>query len=293
MPESFKFAYLTDTHFGAGKDGYHLQPRHLIDSAELFDRLANWIADQDLSFVVHGGDIVDDGTEAEIENAVDLCRRLPVPTYLALGNHDLAQPDSITHWRNKGTDLLPGGRDCFSVDAGTAALYVVGHHWNSDTPYFWDKGKPQQPQLSVQQIKAIDAFLDGAQCPVIVVTHAPLNAVSTTQTGGTTPFHPPYSPYVDNWTRLGQKHSNLQLVLTGHNHAHSNFDQETFTSCTTAAFGEIPAQVRLISIDSKKIHIETISLAYALGLSSKLTQEYAWCVGPVHEHSLSIPLNGI
>lgn len=286
-----KFLYLTDTHLGFGESGYCIQPRYKDDAVMLFERLGRWIESQKIDFVVHGGDLVDHGSEEEIELAVALCKKLPVPTCLALGNHDLAQPDSMGNWRLKGASLLPGGRDCYHVNAGDlVSLYVVGHHWHPESAFYWDIDEEQLPRLSETQIGELDAFLSNSRQPVIVVTHAPLNAVSAAQVGGSEPFHPPYAPYLETWTGLARRHPNLRLVLSGHNHAHSNYNHGDFISCTTGAFSEVPAQARLICVDSRKITVETISLAGPLGLSTELNQNQSWCVGPANEHAFSIPV---
>lgn len=61
-----RFLYITDTHIGCSNDGYHLQPRYVGCEERLFAGLAQWVAEHDIHFVVHGGDLTDHGTpEAE------------------------------------------------------------------------------------------------------------------------------------------------------------------------------------------------------------------------------------
>lgn len=291
MAKQIKFLYLTDTHWGFGENGYCIQPRYKADPETVMKRLARWIKAEGIDFVVHGGDIVDHGTPEEIDLAVSLCGELPVPVYLSLGNHDLMEPDSMDLWRSKATALLPEGRDCFHVDiADYASLYVVGHHWLPDRDFYWDKEGDLLPRLSADQIDALDSFMQECNRPVIAVTHAPLNEVPASQRGTDAPFHPPYLPYLETWNDLARRHPNLRLVLTGHNHAHSNHDHGGYVSCTTGAFSETPVQARLVTVSPQEIAVDTVSLAEPLGLPSELSPPNIWCVGPASEHRISLSL---
>jgi hypothetical protein len=108
----------------------------------------------------------------------------------------------------------------------------------------------------------------------------------------TTPnrFHPPHAPYLATWQRFAGEHANLRLVLSGHNHVRSNHDHGSFISTTSAAFGEIPAQLRLVTIGPRSIDVRTIRLAAALDLAVDLDPPRAWAVGSPETHGLSIPI---
>ncbi|MFW6059508.1 MAG: metallophosphoesterase family protein, partial [Phycisphaeraceae bacterium] len=288
-----RFAYLTDTHLGCDETGYQLQPRyHGRDLAALFEGLARWIEEQAIDFVVHGGDLTDHGSDDEIERARELCARLGVPVHLCLGNHDLEAPGAIERWRACG-ELLPSGADCFRLDAGDAAVVVTAHHWHPHVDYQWLRDDSQTPRIDAQQEAQLDALLGDETRPVIAVTHAPLNAVPCAQTGDAEPFHPPHAPYLATWRRLAERHANLRLVLTGHNHAHSQHDHGSFVSCTTAAFNEAPAQLRLIEIADGRIVARTVALAEALDLPRDIDPAKAWTVGRAADHHLRIALERV
>jgi len=286
-----RFVYLTDTHVGCDDTGYFLQPRHLGREEVLFQGLGRWLQENDVSFVIHGGDLTDHGAAAEIDRADALCAMLDVPVYLCLGNHDLAQADSMQLWREAPCGLLPGGQDCFAADAGAARVLVVSHHWHPTADYHWISNEAQTPRLDARQIATLQGLMRDAGKPVIAVTHAPLNAVPAEQCGGDEPFHAPHAPYLTSWQRLAAEHANLRLVLCGHNHAHSQHDHGSFVSCTTAAFGEGPTQIRLITVTQDQIEIKTIGLAEVLGLPVLSDADQAWCVGAATDHHFSIPLN--
>ncbi len=290
-----RFAYLTDTHIGCNETGYCLQARYLGHDARLFEGLSQWLHAQQVAFVVHGGDLTDHGTPLEIACASELCSMLNLPVYVSLGNHDLAQPESMQQWRTAGTTghgrFLPDGHDCFAVTAGEVLVVVVTHHWHPHVDHCWVSAEPQQPRLSREQVEWLDATLRRTTRPVIAVTHAPLNDVRGDIRHDEAAFHPPYAPYLATWRELAAEHANLRLVLCGHNHAHSNCDQGTFVSCTTAAFNEVAAQLRLVTITAQAVEVRTFSLAGALGLGGVLAQERAWSVGPSADHRLRLPLH--
>jgi len=287
---TLRFVYLTDTHIGCDTTGYRLQPRYLGQDVALFEGLAKWLKNHDVAFVVHGGDMTDHGRPREIERAGELCALLDVPVYLCLGNHDLAQRDSMRDWREVGGAFVPEGRDCFAVDAGPVRLVVVDHHWHSDCDHHWHVDQPQHPRLDARQQQMVRALIGEDSRPVIAVTHAPLNGVPAKQRCIDELFHPPHTPYLTTWQRIGADHANLRLALCGHNHAHSTHDHGPFVSCTTGAFGEMPAQLRLITVTPEAIEIATIGLAQTLGLPVDLDPANAWCVGDASDHNHVIPL---
>ena len=131
-----RFVYLCDTHLGADPVGYHQQPAYPDKLPELLRRLDAWIAaDGDIDFVLHGGDMVDRATEANIRAASDafaLCR----PVRLCLGNHDLTRPDALDLWLALAPQFFDGGPQ-FSMLRDDCAVHVAASHWEA-RPYFWD-----------------------------------------------------------------------------------------------------------------------------------------------------------
>lgn len=277
-----RFVYITDTHIGCDATGYHLQPRYLGRMAELFGALGGWLKDHGVDFIVHGGDLTDHGTAEEIGQARRLCAGLNVPVYLCLGNHDLAQRESIDHW-TAGGELLPAGRDVFHHDLGGARLVIVPHHWHDDCDWRWCVDQAQRPRMDAERISQLSRYIGGDDRPVIAVTHAPLNAVHEHADAGG-PFHPPHAPYLASWQSLAGSHANLRLVLAGHNHAHSRHDHGSFVSTTTAAFGEVPGQFRLITVTGRHIDIETHHMGGELSVGLPPIAAAQWCLGRADQY---------
>lgn len=273
-----RFIYLTDTHLGCDETGYLVQPRYLGHERVMFGGLAQWIKQNDVAFVVHGGDLTDHGSAPEIEQSTSLCELLGVPVYLCLGNHDLAQPESMRLWRDSA--LWRGGdTDGYSIEAGGVTLVVTNHHWHTHVDHRWMSDVPQSPRLDDRQEHTLRMHLRQAKGPVIAVTHAPLNPVPIPRPGGDQSFHPPHGPYLSTWQRIAADHPNLRLIMCGHNHANSQQDHGSFISCTTASFAEVPAQLRLVEVNDSQIDVRTVALAEALCLSTTVHLENAWCAG--------------
>ncbi|HVU05933.1 MAG TPA: metallophosphoesterase [Polyangiaceae bacterium] len=70
---SWAFAVISDSH------GDHDGLAAVVDAID---------ARRDVSFVVHLGDLSDDGLLVEYETTLRLLRRLPIPFFVLLGNHD-------------------------------------------------------------------------------------------------------------------------------------------------------------------------------------------------------------
>ncbi len=284
-----RFAFVTDSHVGSDADGYQLQPRYVRHEATLFDALGQWLRREKASFVVHGGDLTDHGSLDEIQQGVQLCARLPVPTYLCLGNHDLAQPASLAMWRKHAPQLLPGGDDVEVIDTTEARLVLVHHHWHAGVAHHWRPELTQEPRLNERQVQTVSRFVEASDRPVIAITHAPLHAVSATQCGQGEPFHQPHPPYAAAWRRIAGNSGRLRMVLCGHNHVTSFADQGRFVSSSTAALNEPPAQVRLITVDEDTVRVATHMLSQDVPLPSQWNAEHAWCAGPGEAQRFSIP----
>lgn len=287
-----RFLYLTDTHLGGTEAGYTLQPRCWDRVGLLFDGLSTWLRRHSVDFILHGGDVIDHGTACEIKMAVSCFSRLGVPTYLCLGNHDLAQRDSMDHWRSQHGGMLPDGADTFALEFGEFGLFVLGHHWyTTDPPHYWQEDKPQIPLLDDRQRCFLESFLATSDRPVIVATHSPLNAVPSVQTGMPQPFHSPDPEFVNIFRTLARKFDMMKLILCGHNHANSVYDHGGFVTMTTASFTETPFDVRTITVCDEAVEVETISLADLVSnLPVQYRAGYDWVMGGSAQRQLTISL---
>ena len=173
-----RFLYLTDTHLGAGREGYTQQCRYLEHFDRLLGGLRAWISRNRIDFILHGGDLTEDGSRVQIKNAIARFKTLNVPFYLCLGNHDLTSPQSIAWWLNYHAGAFADGTPSFAVETENTVLFVMANHWDKLSPaHYWDRNLPQVPLLDEVQKAKFESLLKSTPKPVIVAVHAPLNAI--------------------------------------------------------------------------------------------------------------------
>ncbi len=76
-PQHFSFLWCTDMHIR-------------VDRRDYLDKLGGFARRADASFIIHTGDLADHGLEEEFDHfLVEANKKLSIPFYSALGNHDL------------------------------------------------------------------------------------------------------------------------------------------------------------------------------------------------------------
>lgn len=282
---------ITDTHIGCGEAGFKRQPRYVDEIDTLFDTLRHWLEREQPDLLVHAGDVTDHGTEPEIDEAVQRLAALNVPVAVALGNHDLCELESITWWRQAASAIIASGRqEILRHSLPHCDVLLVTHHWRPEQPYHWVHEEPQAPSLDANQEAALDQALAASPRPTLLVSHAPAHAIPPAQTGFDEPVHVPHSPYAASLDRLARRHPHLRLVLSGHNHTHAVEDTGAFVSCSTTAFNERPAELRVIDVDEEAIHVRTLGLAEAAHLPVDLEPSAAWGVGTAPQRAFDVPV---
>jgi len=83
-PQSFKYAWLTDTHIGSPKA-----------SEDLLNCINDINNNKGIELVIISGDVAEKGRDSEIEEAFEIFAKLKVPFYIIPGNHD-------TKWSESG-----------------------------------------------------------------------------------------------------------------------------------------------------------------------------------------------
>ena len=286
-----RFLYLTDTHLGAGRKGYIQQSRYLEHFDRLLEGLGVWISENRVDFILHGGDLTEDGTCDQIKKSLAAFNNLNVPFYLCLGNHDLSSLKSISLWINHHAGAFGDGTPNFPVETGDVVLFVMAHHWDTLSPaHYWNRDLPQVPILDEAQKAKLVRLLQSTTKPVIVAVHAPLNAVPASQTGLAADYHVPDRIYLEYFLGLAEKYPNFKLALAAHNHVNTLRNYGHLTTVTSAAFSETPFDFRMIEVGSETIAIRTISLNSRLGLSVDYLTEKKWVQGAEGDRSANIIL---
>src|SRR5512133_2193809 len=102
-----RIAFLTDIHIGATPAGWQQQPRWCEGIDDVLAAARERMKKIGVDLVMYGGDLVEEGTRENIEDAVARLDRMGIPSVYCLGNHDLTAEDSLENWRR----AIGGRRD--------------------------------------------------------------------------------------------------------------------------------------------------------------------------------------
>lgn len=186
--QSFRFAWLSDTHVGTQTGA-----ADLLNSVHDINRM------DDVAFVILSGDVTEMGSDFQLETAKSILDSLKKPYHIIPGNHD-------TKWSQSGCTkfLALWGSDKFSFTYG--GYRFIGIHQGP----IMKMGDGHFPPEDLRWLdSALAAFPKKTQ-PLFFVTHYPLD------------------PGIDNWYTVTErlKQCNTQVVLVGHGHANEvmNFE---------------------------------------------------------------------
>jgi len=185
---TFKFAQVTDTHFGAmtGEDDLRRTVRDLNRQ-------------QDIDFVIFSGDITEFGSDEELKQAKQLLDSLALPWYVIPGNHD-------SNWSESGANTF---RKVFGSE--TFFFRHKGFLFMGTTSGPNMRMSPGQiPRENLVWMDSVFAANPDVETPLIYINHYPQDSS------------------LNNWyeaiDRL--KKRNIQLALCGHGHANQLYDWE-------------------------------------------------------------------
>ncbi|MFA6929255.1 MAG: metallophosphoesterase [Lentisphaeria bacterium] len=272
-----KFIYLADTHIG-GSDvqGYRQQERYLRYVNELFHLLSEWLNQHpEVLFLIHGGDLVDDGTPENILLTRDLFATLPLPCYLSLGNHDLTCANSLSQWLQLAPDFFPQRQADYSLMREDIRLDFLCAQWGNK-PCLWDPSEEQIPTFTDQQLALLRNGLEGKRR--ILITHAPPCGLPATQTGLQNPLHPPAGNFQTVLENLA-KELKLDLILGAHNHMDLAVKSDPAFFVTTAAFTETPFEFKLFEITKDILSMCTLDLVNQLPFRSHYDHQKGYVQG--------------
>ena len=187
---ALRFAWLSDTHIGAGGA-----------EGDLRLSVADINAQAGLSFVIVSGDITEAGSMEQYRLARGILDGLGIPCHVIPGNHDCKWSDSGAAWFGRIF-----GDTRFAFDA--AGFRFIGVHEGPIMKMGDGHFAPEDLRWLAAQLDQLEKTSPGR--PVIFVTHFPLDN------------------RVDNWfeaTGLLKRH-NTQAVLVGHGHANVKLNFE-------------------------------------------------------------------
>ena len=255
-----KFIYLADTHVGAENAGYHQQPAYRERIPEIIDALGKWISGNGgVDFILHGGDIVDSASPANIETARDLFAKLPAPTYLCMGNHDLTTRTALDDWLRLAPEFFPSGFPESAITMDDCAIHIAPCHW-CDILYHWNINT-QDPHFDPKQLSNLEKNLRGNDGkPQILLTHNPVFGLPPEQTGLDEPLHAPAPTFTKTIMDIIKPHPSVKMVLGAHNHMNMNLEYRGTVFVTASSLTETPFEFKQITSSENKIEMTTISL---------------------------------
>lgn len=282
-----QFIYLADTHFGGSDElGYRQQQRYLRYADELFAALAVWLKNHpEVCFVIHGGDLLESYSDEVLEIARKKFSQLPVPTYLALGNHDLTESDSLDHWLKNASEFFPAGKADYSLLFENLRLDILAVHWGSEE-YLWKREEEQVPYFSKKQLEVLRSDKQNNQWRILI-SHAPPCGLPAEQTGLPEELHPPSGNFTETLNELAEE-LQLDLVLGAHNHMNLAVQKQNCHMVTVSAFTEMPFEFKLFEIDNEQLKMKTVTLANEITFKTEYDYEKNFVQGRSKDRNLLI-----
>lgn len=272
-----KFIFISDTHFG-GKDltGFQMQPRYVEHHREIICALDRLAKSENAEFVIHGGDLTDDGSADEIKMVSEQFKKyLSVPLILALGNHDCMQDDCEKLWLNGAPEFFPGGTPDTTIIRDGVRLDVLSLFWGkSDRKWRHEDG--QIIRLSEEQYALLRS---GRQdLPRVLAMHCQLRPAWKERTGLPEDLMVPENDFAAAGDALIKEFSPV-LTLSGHIHINL-LDKigDTFAAAV-ASTSETPFDCKVVEITPGKAAMRTVSLAPELGFTPQYREQNRYVQG--------------
>ncbi len=249
--------------------GYQQQAGFPGELPRLLDALADWIRRRgDVAFVLHGGDLVDRPEPAFIRQAAALFSRLPVPTVLCLGNHDLMGPDALRDWLILAPAFFPGGRPDFTMTGPGWAVHVAPTQWQAGRPWFWE-ARQDEHLLPEQETVVAAAVAAGPGALHLLCTHSPVYGLPPAQTGLAEPYHAPGAAFTAQIRGLLGRCPGIRGVLGAHNHMTMGVLRDKVLFATAGSLVETPFEFKLVEPGPESLRITTHTLAGAPGIDAR------------------------
>lgn len=216
--------------------------------------------------VIDGGDWVHDGTEPEIQRAMNTRRAFPVPVHMVTGNHD-------AHLRGPFKEAPPEIPPFQSFDVKGVHFILLDN---------------KDETLSEEQFQKLEADLRANQGkPVIVAMHVPAKLSQeplTVKLGKVLPLHFA-SPVMRDKAQVERFHRlmdqfDVAAVLAGHTHYPDEVVQDGVRYLTVGSSGGLSPQPRLdkeyldIQVQNGQLDVKRVKLAEGKGVFSYAAESF-------------------
>lgn len=253
------FIYIADTHIGTDKMGYFQQTPYEKRLSELFNALNIWISENDdIDYIIHGGDMVNACTQDNIKLAVDMFSVFDIPVKLSLGNHDLTAKNSVELWLKHAPCFFENNSPYFILGSPLYTLHLAPNNWN-DTPLFWES--IQDSNYSDDTITLLHTNLEKhSNTAQILITHNPVFGVPPEQTTLDAPLHPGTELLTKQICSIADAHDSLKIILGAHTHMNMHVTHNQTRYVTVSSFPEAPFEFKHFKLNETGWRMKTHNL---------------------------------
>ena len=292
---TFSFIVFSDTHISGREcpsDDLWLNRILISRAQEILRKAVAEINARQVDFVVHCGDLTNDGYPASIRAAADILRELVPPLFFAPGNHDTEEAESravmdeafgmeggplyrvarVAGWRMILIDAV-----YWTLKDGSVADYRVTDRFVNMTA----------PDVELDWLRA---ELDGdGETPTLCFMHpfaAARHAYPITKMAG------PWAVGMLEGFREGSLAATAEVkqlltqypcvkgIFSGHGHWHEFLVEDGVFFCQTASLAEYPNEMRLARVCDGRIEMEIIGLGEEYSQMSYMPEiGNAWVAG--------------
>lgn len=235
---NIRFIQVTDVHYSRGSEH---------SNALLNATVKDINAQKNISFVVFTGDNIDVANCEDLVGFMKIVRKLKVPYYIVLGNHDVFKSRQLSKekyaeivreykplWFHKKWNYTfhKKGYTFIVVDGAKEIIPGPGGYFRDDTLKWLDK------QLTKNK-----------RHPVIILQHYPV--IDAPEFGATRlKTHRVYQP--EKYMAVLNKHDNVLAILTGHYHVNSEVMRDGIYHITTPTLQSDLRSYKIIDIVSQR-----------------------------------------
>ena len=231
--DNIKFVQVTDVHLSVGSE---FSKNVLKNAVEDINK------QQNISFVVFTGDNIDIADEENLKEFVSIVKKLNIPYYVVLGNHDvykakkmskvhyfeiLRSCDSIRRQNKPNYKFSKDGFVFLIVDGAKEVIPGPAGYFRKDTLDWVDK------MLTKNKKKT-----------VIIFQHFPIEYPDGA--AGRLKTHKTYK--VEEYKQILDKHDNVLAILSGHFHVNSENMKNGVYHISTPSLLSVPHSYKIIDI---------------------------------------------
>ena len=125
---------------------------------------------------------------------------------------------------------------------------------------YWEPGTEPIPTFLAAELQWLDEQLCRTAGPAIVGVHCPTHAIPPEQTGLAASLHESPDAYGRALHAILDRHPQVRLVLSGHNHVSSAVRIHQRIHASVSAISEVPYQYLIVDADQQQFAVATGTL---------------------------------